>query len=760
MIYTFSDFSLNTNTKELQFNTEVISLTKQTYELLLFFIKNPNIVFSKEDIINAVWKGKYVTENSIDQSISKIRKILNKKQKDTYIQTVYGKGFKFVPVVSNINKSENNTIKTNVQNKNNLYKYIVYSIVALLLISSYLYFKPNHSDSFYLPNSQIMIITEDSPDDEKWLNQASISLFDQMINYSNTAKIKTYNNKPDYLEKKQYINNQLKISPNLKVITTKITFNNNKYTVNLNLQNSSNTHTDKSFSDVNLGKAIKAASHWIATVANEKPINNNNKIESLLPQDSYIVELYMRGLTSYGNENFEKAEHFLKLCLSEKPDFYLARIQLARVKRAQGKTQKALSLLDTLSNLPIFPQIEIEIATIRGDIYDTQGKHKEAKDIYLAIIEKYKHKSNTQLTDIHYNLAYSYTFLTEYQKALEELSFLEVSVQESEDMELLANVFQKKAGILQKLGYIQKAEINANRALQLFSKLDDLLGEAKIYTTLANITTFQGKYKESINYLVQAININRNLGYKLGVGATINQLIYVLMVQGEFSKALEANQEMQKIAIEIDFNAMLQISKQYAVDIARAQKKWQAAKINLKQHKQLAQASNNKGALLKNKLLAIELYLDMGKTDSIKTLIDVIQKHIDETGEIRLQSRINKMLGRYYLLIGQNDDALQVLNLAKSEALTTKDSESLLEIDNLLAEHYLENDQAEKALQILNEQNGKSSLPYPNLLIKSKTQAALKNSLKAQDLANECKLLANEFWTIEDEKYLISLNNN
>ncbi len=229
------------------------------------------------------------------------------------------------------------------------------------------------------------------------------------------------------------------------------------------------------------------------------------------------------------------------------------------------------------------------------------------------------------------------------------------------------------------------------------------------------------------------------------------------MIQGEFSKALEANLEMQKIAIEIDFNAMLQISKQYAVDIARAQKKWQAAEIYLKEHKQLAQASSNKSALIKNKLLAIELYLDMEKTGQIKPLIDKLQKHIDETGEIRLQPRINKMLGRYYLLTGQDDKALLLLKQAKEEAQNTQDSESLLEIANILGQYYLNQNKPEKALQILNEKNGKSSLPYPFLLLKSKAYLALGNKLKAQDLANECKNLANEFWTSEDEEYLRKL---
>ena len=759
MVYNFSGFKLDTKTKELLFDDEALVLTKQTYELLLFFVKNPEVVYSKDEIIDAVWNGKYVTENSIDQSVSKIRKLLNGKQKATYIQTVYGKGFKFSQTVVEQKATDKNRSPT--VNTTAVHKLLIFTaLIALTLIVTLVYFFTSERTPKQINPTTLMIVSDDtvaSDKNTKWLNHASAGLFDQVIKYSNTARIKSYANKPDFVNKQQYLNNQLKISPELKIITTKISLLDNKYHVKLKLKDNKTNDTSKLFVHENLGLALKAASLWIASIASDN--QKTDKIETLLPQDSYLVELYLRGLTSYGNEKLEKAEHFFELCLSEKPDFYLARLQLARVNKDQGKTQKALSILATLANLPIYEQIEIEIATITGDIYDTQGKFAQAKKIYLSLLEKYKNSSIEQLASIHYNLAYTYTNLTQYKEALHELNLLQTSVKESQNLELLANVYQKKAGILQKLGSIEQAEINAQKALNLSQKLNDLLGEAKIYTTLASITTYQGKYKVSMNYLVKAININRDLGYKLGVGATINQLIYVLMVQGEFSKALAANLEMQNIAIEIDFNAMLQISKQYAVDIARAQKQWQKAEKYLKEHQQLAQVSNNKSALLKNKLLAIELYLDMGKTDRIKELIDSIQKHIDKTGEIRLQSRINKMLGRYYFLLKQDNKALNILTQAKTEASNTQDFESLLEINNILADYYLNHQQAEKALKILNENSGKSILPYPYLLLKSKAYLALDNKLQAQDLANECKLSANEFWTDEDEKYLQQLRN-
>jgi DNA-binding winged helix-turn-helix (wHTH) protein len=77
---------LNTNSKELLANNKILPLTNQHYELLLKFVKSPGVVYSKDELIDTVWKGRVVTGNTVDQSISKLRKILNTEIKDTYIK--------------------------------------------------------------------------------------------------------------------------------------------------------------------------------------------------------------------------------------------------------------------------------------------------------------------------------------------------------------------------------------------------------------------------------------------------------------------------------------------------------------------------------------------------------------------------------------------------------------------------------------------------------------------------------------------------
>ena len=755
MIYKFLDFTLNTDIKELSHNGEVIKLTKQSYELLLLFVSNTNRIFSKDDIVDLVWKGRHVTENTIDQSISKLRRILNSVKSETYIQTAYGKGFRFIPVVEEIQSQDVSTKPKNSYSKI-LTAFIIFTFVLVAL-----YFVINSGTSTPRESQKSLLIilpAANASENDQSLNQASSLLLKQLFDYENIADLKDYKNKPEHLDRKQYLRAQWQVSPKLKAVTVHVEKNDNFFEVELNIANNLQEQSLQSFSNQNLSLALAEASKWLA--AEIKAESSIAQIESFFPKDSYVLELYIRGLESYGAGEFDKAENYLQLCLAEKPSFHLARLQLAKVKNAQGKQEKSLALLDTLSANNTSAQMDISIESLRGDIYDTQGKYQQARDLYLSVLAKYQDDTSVKLDDIRYNLSYSYSMLANYDAALGELLKLETSSKNSQDMELLAHVFQKKASIQQKLGLLQEAKTSANKSLELFSQLQDLLGEAKTYITLARISTHQSKYDDSVQYLEQSLIIYKSSGYKLGVGATINELIYILMVQGRFTKAWQLNKEMHDIAIDIEYNAMLQISKQYSIDISRSQKKWDRAKLYLQEHLQMAQASSNKRALLKNKLLALDLYLDQGKTENIKSLIDEVQQHINEAGEIRLQPRINRHLARYYFLTNHEDKAVTLLLATKELAKKTEDGEIIIQVNNLLAEYYLSSGDARKALAILEESSEFNPLPYPYLLIKSKASKSLGKLLVAQDLANECKNTSNQWWSLEDERYLLELQNN
>ncbi|MBT0811859.1 response regulator transcription factor [Litoribacter ruber] len=71
---------------------KTITLPKKEFELLYFLAKNPNMVFSRDDLLQNIWGADvFVLARTVDVHIRKVREKIG----DEYITTVKGVGYKF-----------------------------------------------------------------------------------------------------------------------------------------------------------------------------------------------------------------------------------------------------------------------------------------------------------------------------------------------------------------------------------------------------------------------------------------------------------------------------------------------------------------------------------------------------------------------------------------------------------------------------------------------------------------------------------------
>lgn len=95
----FSALVINVNSRKVTFDGESIDLTTMEFEILLFLAENKEQVFSKIEIYNQVWKMPDIgDQHTVQVHIAQMRKKINSLSREhQYIQTVWGKGYKFVP---------------------------------------------------------------------------------------------------------------------------------------------------------------------------------------------------------------------------------------------------------------------------------------------------------------------------------------------------------------------------------------------------------------------------------------------------------------------------------------------------------------------------------------------------------------------------------------------------------------------------------------------------------------------------------------
>lgn len=73
-----------------------IELSYTEYKLLLFFMTHPEKVYTREQLLNAIWGDDiYVEDRTVDSTIRRLRKSLEPFNFNHYIQTVRGSGYRF-----------------------------------------------------------------------------------------------------------------------------------------------------------------------------------------------------------------------------------------------------------------------------------------------------------------------------------------------------------------------------------------------------------------------------------------------------------------------------------------------------------------------------------------------------------------------------------------------------------------------------------------------------------------------------------------
>jgi two-component system alkaline phosphatase synthesis response regulator PhoP len=92
----FDTLVIDLETKKLMIDGKEITLTKTEFEILVLLAEHPDKMFSRESIINRVWKdAPYIIDRTVDVHITRLRKKLDKCA--YMIVSRSGYGYKFKP---------------------------------------------------------------------------------------------------------------------------------------------------------------------------------------------------------------------------------------------------------------------------------------------------------------------------------------------------------------------------------------------------------------------------------------------------------------------------------------------------------------------------------------------------------------------------------------------------------------------------------------------------------------------------------------
>ena len=107
MIFKFDRFSLDADRRELRCGRDLVAVEPQVFDVLQYLIGNRDRVVSNDDLIEAIWHGRIVSEATVATRMNAVRRAIGDSgEQQRFIRTIARKGYRFVGEVGGQNESE------------------------------------------------------------------------------------------------------------------------------------------------------------------------------------------------------------------------------------------------------------------------------------------------------------------------------------------------------------------------------------------------------------------------------------------------------------------------------------------------------------------------------------------------------------------------------------------------------------------------------------------------------------------------------
>ncbi len=112
--YIFENYAFDTGLRELHRGADVVSVAPQVFDLLDYLIRNRERVVSKDDLINAIWSGRIVSDAALTTRLNVARTAIGDSgEEQRLIKTLPRKGFRFIGAVLEVREPECTAVTDN-----------------------------------------------------------------------------------------------------------------------------------------------------------------------------------------------------------------------------------------------------------------------------------------------------------------------------------------------------------------------------------------------------------------------------------------------------------------------------------------------------------------------------------------------------------------------------------------------------------------------------------------------------------------------
>jgi Tol biopolymer transport system component/DNA-binding winged helix-turn-helix (wHTH) protein len=135
--YCFDDVEIDPGSFRLVKSGQPVPVEPKALQVLVFLVENRGRLVEKAELLNAVWKDAFVTENVLSRAVAQVRKAMGDGAKDArYIETVPTRGYRFVAKVEVRDESiqSHATLAAPYEPQKNNRLWVIISVIAVVAL--------------------------------------------------------------------------------------------------------------------------------------------------------------------------------------------------------------------------------------------------------------------------------------------------------------------------------------------------------------------------------------------------------------------------------------------------------------------------------------------------------------------------------------------------------------------------------------------------------------------------------------------------
>jgi TolB-like protein len=95
--FRFTDFEIDLAQQELRRKGELVPIEPQVFDLLIHLIRNRDRIVSKDELIDAIWQGRVISEAALSSRVAAVRRAIGDNGDDQrLLRTHHKRGFRFI----------------------------------------------------------------------------------------------------------------------------------------------------------------------------------------------------------------------------------------------------------------------------------------------------------------------------------------------------------------------------------------------------------------------------------------------------------------------------------------------------------------------------------------------------------------------------------------------------------------------------------------------------------------------------------------